>query len=246
MKQTTKDRMSKARLKPLEIGVKNNDVELLNDLGMRYRPGHIFKEGVRNKKVRYGNFLCHCGNNFISAITEVKNGKIRSCGCLQRKAAILNIKEENERRGASFHGESETRLYRIFNGMKTRCYNQNHHSYVNYGGRRVTICEEWLDDYQVFRTWALDNGYRENLSIDRIDFDGNYKPGNCRWVTQEVQANNQRLRKDNKTGYKGISKRGVVFVVDHKGCYIGTYDDIETAILVKDALTTFSSSKVSS
>jgi hypothetical protein len=88
--------------------------------------------------------------------------------------------------------------------MRMRTLNPNHKSYNNYGGRGITLCDEWLD-VQNFWDWAMSNGYSDELSIDRIDNDGNYEPNNCRWVGDTIQARNQRIRKDNTSGYKGVS-----------------------------------------
>lgn len=84
------------------------------------------------------------------------------------------------------------RLKGIYAGMKDRCYNSRAPQYVNYGGRGIRICKEWLDSYTAFETWALEKGYSDDLSIDRINVNGNYEPGNCRWVDKKVQANNKR------------------------------------------------------
>lgn len=104
------------------------------------------------------------------------------------------------------HGMSRTRLYRIFHDMKRRCYKPKDTSYSNYGGKGIKICKEWLDNQEVFFEWALNNGYDDNLTIDRIDSKGNYEPSNCRWITQKEQNYNLSMPKTNTSGYIGISK----------------------------------------
>jgi hypothetical protein len=89
------------------------------------------------------------------------------------------------------HGKSNTRLYTIFEGMKNRCYNSNTPKYKNYGGRGIRVCEEWLNDFMNFYNWAMENGYSDNLTIDRKDVDGDYCPTNCRWITDKEQRFNR-------------------------------------------------------
>lgn len=94
--------------------------------------------------------------------------------------------------GSSTHNDTKSRLFKIWSGMKERCYRINHKHYKDYGGRGIEICTEWKDDYLTFKQWALCNGYKENLTLDRINVNGNYEPQNCRWTTVKEQMNNKR------------------------------------------------------
>lgn len=93
---------------------------------------------------------------------------------------------------ARTHGDTGTRLHRIWQNMKARCYRKSAREYENYGGRGITVCDEWRNSYENFKEWALNNGYAEDLTIDRINTDGNYCPENCRWITNKEQQNNKR------------------------------------------------------
>lgn len=142
----------------------------------------------RRKRYIYWLCKCDCGNEKYIRSDHLRYGKITSCGCFEKEAR----KEGNH----TTHGLSKTRIFKIFHGMKKRCYNPECVAYSNYGGRGIKICDEWLNNYTSFHDWALSNGYADNLSIDRIDVNGNYEPSNCRWVDAKIQANNRRPRKD--------------------------------------------------
>lgn len=167
---------------------------------------------------------CECGSIKIISAANLMGGKTLSCGCYQK---------EQTSKAKKIHGEKEERLYRIWKNMKSRCYCSNKPDYHRYGGRGIEVCEEWKDNYLAFKEWALANGYKENLSIDRIDFDRNYEPDNCRWTTQRVQARNREMAEYNKFGVPGtclINGRYRVRIrVDGKAYYFGTYDTIEEA-----------------
>ena len=90
------------------------------------------------------------------------------------------------------HEMSKTRLYHTWQHMKDRCYNAHSEFYYNYGGRGISVCKEWKDNFCIFRDWAMANGYTDKLTIDRIDVNGNYEPSNCRWVSMKTQSQNRR------------------------------------------------------
>lgn len=130
---------------------------------------------------------CNCGNIVNVKGTELRNGQVKSCGCLQKERARMSNTK---------HGKSNTKLHYIWRGMKQRCYNKNDKHYKYYGARDIAVCEEWKDDFMAFYEWAMNNGYKEGLSLDRINNDGNYEPNNCSWVTMKQQNRNTRHNKN--------------------------------------------------
>lgn len=125
---------------------------------------------------------CDCGNVVIVRANSLRMGKTKSCGCLNKEKPPNNIK----------HNMSNTRIYKIYKSMKKRCYNITCDKYKDYGGRGITVCEEWLHNFQSFYEWAMSNGYADDLTIDRKDVNGNYEPSNCRWIPKKEQAHNKR------------------------------------------------------
>jgi hypothetical protein len=160
---------------------------------------------------------CECGKRSIVRGGHLIAGATKSCGCLGK---------ENASKAKIKHGDTigeHSRLYGVWQNMKNRCNNTNLKGYKDYGGRGITVCDEWLNSYSSFKEWAVANGYddsapRGKCTIDRIDNDGNYEPSNCRFVDSFVQVSNQRPRKTRRVEQMTI-----------EGDHIGYWKDCKEA-----------------
>lgn len=186
------------------------------EIGMRYGRLTLVKVAYRKNHRNIWECLCDCGNTHYVMDCNLGRGCL-SCGCLSRDKHKT-------------HGESKTRLYQIWAGMKKRCYNPNEPAYKYYGGRGVIMCDEWENDYSSFSEWAKNNGYHDGLTIDRIDNDGCYEPSNCKWSTYREQQNNRSVW--GSVRYHGIVKdntgyRAQVTINGEKVYIAHSVDDIE-------------------
>lgn len=129
------------------------------------------------------NCQCDCGKTTVVDAYNLRKGYTNSCGCLHNEIASACFKT---------HGLSSTKLYNVWRGILTRCFNENNAAYKHYGGRGISVCDEWRDSFVAFYHWAISTGWKDGLSIDRVNNDAGYYPENCRWVAQKKQCNNRR------------------------------------------------------
>jgi len=178
-------------------------------------------------------FRCKCGNEFKAKLNLVKFGSVKSCGCLK------SIPENNPKYR---HGLAGTKEYKLWCSIKKRCYNEKEPAYKYYGGRCINIYNEWFNDPKSFIGYikSLPGYGSHGLTLDRINNDGNYEPGNLRWASRHIQSTNQRAKKNNKSGYigavynKNANKYSSLIILNKKRIYLGFFVNPRNAAIARD------------
>jgi hypothetical protein len=154
-----------------------------NPIGQKYGKWKVIKRAGKQGKQPTWLCVCECGNEGIVPSYNLKAGRSTNCGC---------VRKETLRKMNTTHDHSGSRIHNIWMGMKFRCYNTSGMNYKDYGGRGIEMCEEWKEEFTSFYEWSIENGYNDDLTIDRKNNDLGYTPSNCHWTDRKKQANNQR------------------------------------------------------
>lgn len=139
-----------------------------------------------NRERYYWRCKCDCGNEKEVRTDCLTSGLVKSCGCLKKEQDKINLTKYHK------HKLSHTKLWYTYYDMKSRCYDKTDKRYSDYGGREIEICPEWLENFEDFVSWSLENGFDDNLQIDRIDNNSGYSPQNCRWISIKENCRNRR------------------------------------------------------
>lgn len=149
--------------------------------------GKSYMKPVKAGSIRYVECICICGKIWFTLLQKLKSGGCKSCGCRKMEFIIAG----NTTHGMASNSKPHS-LYRAWNQIQDRCFKPNKPEYINYGLRGITVCQEWVNSFEVFFKWAMENGWEKGLTLDRINNDGDYEPSNCRWATHKVQNRNKR------------------------------------------------------
>ena len=192
------------------------------NVGDKYGRLTVISEPFREGGYTRVQVRCECGTEKVVRVDSLRSGNTTSCGCFNREQITT-------------HGLHDSRIYCVWEHMNHRCTNTSN---KNYGGRGITVCEDW-QIFEHFYKWSIENGYKDDLSLDRINFNGGYRPDNCRWATRKVQAENHRRRQDNTSGYIGVCAFRQRFLAraqrGGRTVHLGCFDTAIEAAHVRDA-----------
>jgi len=187
-------------------------------IGKKYGRLTVIRKAPKGTKDRVALVCdCECGNQKIIRVGDIRSRKTKSCGCLRIEVTSKRFTKQ---------GDTSKRLYSIWAGMKGRCSNKNIEEYKNYGGRGISVCEEW-EDYPTFKSWAISSGYKSYLTIERVDVNGNYTSENCTWILSSLQNRNCRnttrytIGEENKPLVEWCEIFNVPLSRAHKRVYLG-------------------------
>lgn len=178
--------------------------------------------------IRRWTCQCVCGNYTDVAVSVLRSGNTKSCGCSHLHPDVKT------------HKASNTRLYTCFTSMHSRCDSPTCRNYASYGGRGISICKEWAT-FEPFQAWALSSGYADNLTLDRKDVNGNYEPDNCRWATRITQSRNRNPFPNKTSKYTGVSwntevsKWNATIFVNGRAVQLGRHLDEVVAAKARDS-----------
>lgn len=144
------------------------------------------------RRIRKVSYVCSCGTVGEAQLGHLRSGGTTSCGCVKRSCRIT-------------HGKYKTKLYGVYNSMIRRCNNPKYVGYKHYGGRGIEVCEVWCSGFEAFDAWAIENGYEEGLTLERVDVNKGYCPENCTWIPMVEQNLNKRMFSNNTSGVTGVS-----------------------------------------
>lgn len=206
-------------------------------IGNRYGRLTVVGDGKHENWKHKWECKCDCGNTVYVETSKLTTGHTQSCGCLQK---------ERTAEASVTHGQSKSRIHKEWRGILHRCKNPSASHYENYGGRGITVCEEWKgqNGFINFYNWSMENGYADNLTLDRIDNDKGYSPDNCRWIPHIENCHNRGARKDSTTGYPGVQERvmadgsiryRVSITANYERFNLGHYGTLDEAIAVRKA-----------
>lgn len=207
-----------------------------NLIGQKFGRLTVIGDGLRENWVHKWECKCKCGNIVLVDTSKLTTGHTQSCGCLQK---------ERTSKASLIHGKSKSRIHKEWRSILHRCKNPSASHYENYGGRGIKVCDEWQGEngFLNFYKWSMENGYADNLTLDRKNNDKGYSPDNCRWVTHQENCWNRGARKDSRTGKAGVTmvvtrtgkiKYRSCIMVNGKNIHLGYFYNLDEAIKARE------------